>query len=253
MLNLNCKKRGYFKDFLLGGYFLIALFIAAITVTALYSAYEFDLFGKILAKENFVYFMCGSFGLIFFLILAYVYSNAAKKSVTLADSISCAMIIVAILYAVYIVLKGYNDVLSIAVPSALFVLGLVAFIISVIKYDKNAACVSKSDYTFKGPFGYVKAVFSKFSALGVALVASIIAICFYLCINDGVRTIFLNLAEEFFAVYVISAAALILFVIFLIGGLFNKKINHADLALVSIFFSLIISFLQFAIVLYFMT
>jgi len=249
MNSLSKSNKSFAKDFFGKGYFFLSLALSAIIATALLVGYSYEIFGKFTDKEGFFIFIMIALGIIGAMLLVYVFASAFSKKVTVGDSISLSMITVGILFAVYVIINEYFDVLSIVVPCALFALGLLAFIISCVRYDKNYVEDANVVYEKNTPVNYVKAVIGKYSFLSVIFVTALISAFAYVFFNGGVRNIFLDAAAAQFAVYVYGIAAAAFTLLFVIFGIISRRINLADVFLIGAFFALVISFFQIYFVL----
>ena len=227
------KNSGFFPQFFRNGYFLAALFFAAMALTACVAAYQYNLIAELRAMEKTFIFVAVTVGLFALAAVIFCIINIKSDKINVADSVGFAVIILAVAYLIYILAKYGTEGLTtnrLIVFASAFVLGLIYVIARLIVFSR----AGKKECDCKNSFAsYVRKVIAKFGILFIVAVAAVFICAAYLAFDNTFRPSLSAGIKNYPVLIYIAAIAAALCLIYAIICLTDKDVNALDAVLIS--------------------
>ena len=226
------KIRGFFPRFFKNGYFLAALFFAAMALTACVAAYQYDLIAKLRSLNDTFIFVAVSVAIFALAAIIFCAINIKSPRVNVADSVGFAVFILAVIYFIYLIAKFGADGLTanrMIVFGAALALSLVYIIARLILFNPDGA-----ERKYNNAFiNYIARVIGKFGILFIIAVAAVFICAAYLALDNTFRPSLSSGVRENPILIYIAAIAAALCLIYAIICLNDKDVNALDAVLIS--------------------
>ncbi len=231
------KKPCYFKEFLKSINLVVALLFTAIVSTVFVLGFSSGLWNAVLKNTPYLIYSLSVIGVFFILSLIYVVCSAKKSNVKVSDAIPFAMILSAIVCAVYILLESEFTLLRIVYLASLFVIGILLLILNVLSFNPDVQ-EQNVIYTKNNVSAYYKTLGKKYSLFTILCIASVCT-CFTTLLFHPQFGFALN--REQFLVLAVFGLPTVLYLAYVAG---SKNICEADALLHALFITMPLALVQ---------
>lgn len=217
----------YIAEFLKSGFFIAAIMLAGIFLSAMITLNEFKIIGALIADKSILTAIIIVFVYYAVIVVVSAIKNKTKGRISLYDSFFWACLGTGFVYALYafIILKRPSAA-HLGVAACFIILGILFIVFSAIKYKGENTDETKPAKSGKMA-EYYRAVTERTPSFIIIVLSALFTCCAYLAI--------FNLHSFGFdtAMYVVVALCAIPVLLFLIIGASDKPIGIFDAALLA--------------------